>query len=160
MATDNSANYVLLTRLADEFAARYRAGERPPLQEYFDRHPELADDISELFPAMVEIEQVREHHQEAGAPPPPPPASRQLGDFRFVRESRQGRHGHHLRGRAGLAGASFKVRYAASDVMKSSPQRGRHHRARGVSPEEGAAVTQPPARRHHSISEPPTGATS
>ena len=68
MSTSGSANYILLTRLADEFAARYRAGERPPLQEYIDRHPELADDISELFPAMVEIEQVREHHQEAGAP--------------------------------------------------------------------------------------------
>ena len=67
MATDNSANYILLTRLADEFAARYRAGGRPPLQEYIDRHPELADDIRELFPAMVEIEQVREDHQEAAA---------------------------------------------------------------------------------------------
>ena len=31
MAADNSANYVLLNRLADEFAARYRAGQRPPL---------------------------------------------------------------------------------------------------------------------------------
>jgi hypothetical protein len=59
MSTSGSANYVLLTRLADEFAARYRAGERPSLQEYIDRHPELADDIHELFPAMVEIEQVK-----------------------------------------------------------------------------------------------------
>src|SRR5208283_1227818 len=59
MSTSGSANYVLLTRLADEFAARYRAGERPSLQEYIDRHPELADDIRELFPAMVEIEQVK-----------------------------------------------------------------------------------------------------
>src|SRR5271157_5120792 len=59
MSTSGSANYVLLTRLADKFAARYRAGERPSLQEYIDRHPELADDIRELFPAMVEIEQVK-----------------------------------------------------------------------------------------------------
>src|SRR5262249_33292770 len=36
-----SSNYVLLTRLADEFAARYRAGERPSLQEYLDRYLEL-----------------------------------------------------------------------------------------------------------------------
>jgi len=34
MSTSGSANYVLLTRLADEFAARYRAGEQPALQEY------------------------------------------------------------------------------------------------------------------------------
>ena len=32
MSTAGSADYVLLTRLADEFAARYRAGERPALQ--------------------------------------------------------------------------------------------------------------------------------
>ncbi len=70
MATDNSANYVLLNQLGDEFAARYRAGERPSLQEYIDRYPELADDIRELFPAMVEIEQVREDHQEAAASRP------------------------------------------------------------------------------------------
>ena len=61
MSTSGSANYVLLTRLADEFAARYRAGERPSLQEYIDRHPELADDVHELFPAMVEMEDGKTH---------------------------------------------------------------------------------------------------
>ena len=86
--SSSSANYVLLTRLADEFAARYRAGERPSLQEYIDRHPELAEDIRELLPAMVEIEQVKEDHQEAAeqAAAPAPPALRQLGDFRILRE--------------------------------------------------------------------------
>jgi eukaryotic-like serine/threonine-protein kinase len=90
--SESSANYVLLTRLADEFAARYRAGERPPLQEYIDRHPGLADDIRELFPAMVEIEQVREDHHEAAEPDatPPAPALEQLGDFRILREVGKG----------------------------------------------------------------------
>jgi WD40 repeat protein/serine/threonine protein kinase len=90
--SDSSANYVLLTRLADEFAARYRAGERPPLQEYIDRHPELAHDIRELFPAMVEIEQVREDHNEAAGhgASPPTPALEQLGDYRIVREVGRG----------------------------------------------------------------------
>ena len=88
----SSANYILLTRLADEFAARYRAGGRPPLQEYIDRYPELADDIRELFPAMVEIEQVREDHQEAAvrAAAPPEPVLQQLGDFRILREVGKG----------------------------------------------------------------------
>jgi WD40 repeat protein/serine/threonine protein kinase len=83
---------VLLTRLADEFAARYRAGERPPLQEYIDRHPQLADGIRELFPAMVEIEQVKEDHAEATdqSAIPPTPALQQLGDFRIIREVGKG----------------------------------------------------------------------
>src|SRR5258708_38316053 len=92
MSTSSSANYILLTRLADEFAARYRAGERPALQEYVDRYPQLADDIRELFPAMVEIEQVKEDHQEAGeeAAAPVAPALQQLGDFRIIREVGKG----------------------------------------------------------------------
>ena len=86
--SNNSADYVLLTRLADEFAARYRAGERPSLQVYVDRHPELADDIRELFPAMVEMELVKGDHQEAADQAAVPVASalRQLGDFRILRE--------------------------------------------------------------------------
>ena len=59
MPDASSERYVLLNRLADEFAARYRRGERPQLQEYCDRHPELADDIRDLFPALVEVEQAK-----------------------------------------------------------------------------------------------------
>jgi WD40 repeat protein/serine/threonine protein kinase len=89
--SDSSANYVLLTRLADEFAARYRAGERPALQDYIDRHPELADDIREMFPAMVEMEQVREDHDEGAAQvAEPAPTLQQLGDFRIIREVGKG----------------------------------------------------------------------
>ena len=87
-AATHPADYVLLTRLADEFAARYRAGERPAVKEYIDRYPDLADDIRDLFPAMVEIEQVKEDppgsrraSRRTGRPP-----FEQLGDFRILRE--------------------------------------------------------------------------
>ena len=63
MAADNSERFDLFNRLAEEFAARCRRGERPDLQEYIDRHPELADDIREFFPALVELEQVKEDRQ-------------------------------------------------------------------------------------------------
>src|SRR5439155_25833353 len=92
MASDSSEQLVLLNRLADEFAARYRKGERPALQEYIDRHPELADDIREFFPALVEMEQVKEDRQEVSEPPaagPLPPLER-LGDFRILREVGRG----------------------------------------------------------------------
>jgi eukaryotic-like serine/threonine-protein kinase len=90
--TDGSARYLKLTKLADEFAARYRAGQRPSLQEYIDRYPDLAAEIRELLPAMVEIEQVRDDQQHPAEPTAawPAPAIKQLGDFRIIREVGKG----------------------------------------------------------------------
>jgi serine/threonine protein kinase len=45
-------------KLAESFLARFRRGERPSLNEYTDRHPELAEEIREVFPALVELEQL------------------------------------------------------------------------------------------------------
>ena len=42
----------------ESFLARFRKGERPSLTEYIGRYPALADEIRELFPALVEIEQL------------------------------------------------------------------------------------------------------
>jgi WD40 repeat protein/serine/threonine protein kinase len=92
MATDSSDRLVLLNRLAEEFAQRYRNGERPSLQEYMERHPELADDIRECFQALAEVEQVRQDRRQAQELPargPLPPLER-LGDFRIVREVGRG----------------------------------------------------------------------
>jgi serine/threonine protein kinase/tetratricopeptide (TPR) repeat protein len=47
----------LLAELADDFLRRHRAGERPSVDEYASRHPELADRIRELFPAAIVMEQ-------------------------------------------------------------------------------------------------------
>jgi WD40 repeat protein/serine/threonine protein kinase len=92
MASPSASKYELLDRLATEFAARYRRGERPPLQEYIDRYPELADDIRELFPTMVEIEQVKEDRHEAIPRPPvaAPTSPQQVGDYRILREVGRG----------------------------------------------------------------------
>src|SRR5947208_3310144 len=88
MATDKSEQFVLLNHLADEFAERYRRGEHPSLQEYINRHPGLADDIREFFPALVEMEQVKKARAEVPNPisPGPLPPLERLGDFRIIRE--------------------------------------------------------------------------
>jgi serine/threonine protein kinase/formylglycine-generating enzyme required for sulfatase activity len=88
MAADNSEQFVLLNHLAEDFAARYRRGEHPSLQEYIDRHPELADDIREFFPALAVMEQIKDDRQvavEQAASFALPPLER-LGDFRIIRE--------------------------------------------------------------------------
>src|SRR5207302_1027069 len=71
MTTSDPDREALLVRLGDEFAARYRRGERPTVQEYAARHPELAQDIRDLFPALVELEQVKEDSSYVEAAPAP-----------------------------------------------------------------------------------------
>jgi WD40 repeat protein/serine/threonine protein kinase len=91
----SSADYGRFEELAEEFAARFRRGERPGLQEYIDRCPDLADEIRELFPALVEVERVKEDQParpgdakvEAAVALPP---LGQVGDYRVIREVGRG----------------------------------------------------------------------
>jgi serine/threonine protein kinase/Flp pilus assembly protein TadD len=71
--------------LAEEFLARHRRGERPAPTEYAQRHPELAEPIRELFPALVLMEDVR-----PGPPAAAAAAPRRLGEYRLVREIGRG----------------------------------------------------------------------
>src|SRR5262249_18698441 len=87
MVNDSSGRFALLDQLAEEFAARYRRGERPSLQEYIDRHPELAEQIREVFPALVEIEQVEKDCRPGEKSPAP---LRQVGDYVILREVGRG----------------------------------------------------------------------
>lgn len=57
--SDSSIDRNFVEVLAEEFVARYRKGERPPLSEYTQRYPELADEIVDLFPAMLMMENLR-----------------------------------------------------------------------------------------------------
>jgi serine/threonine protein kinase/WD40 repeat protein len=84
-----------IEELAESFLARFRAGERPSLTEYTAAHPELADQIRELFPALVEMEQA----VSAVGPGTGPVVAKAemggavlptLGDFRIIREIGRG----------------------------------------------------------------------
>ena len=91
--TSGSADYGRFDELAEEFAARYRRGERPALQEYIDRAPDLADQIRDLFPALVQVEQAEEALQGPAGPAPAPGAGGspgRVGDYRILREVGRG----------------------------------------------------------------------
>src|SRR6476660_4827679 len=92
MDDPSSDKYLLLDQLAEEFAERYRRGERPSLKEYIDKYPHLEEDIREILPAAVEIEQVEEDQRNAAVPVPASaaPPLRQVGDYRIIREVGQG----------------------------------------------------------------------
>src|SRR5262249_10184940 len=79
--------------LAGEFAERYRRGERPSLTEYTARYPELADQIRELFPALVVMEElgsVEGPRTGSAADTLPGKVPEQLGDYRLLREVGRG----------------------------------------------------------------------
>jgi eukaryotic-like serine/threonine-protein kinase len=46
--------------LAEDFLDRKRRGEQPTLREYLERHPELAAEIRDLFPALLMMEDLGE----------------------------------------------------------------------------------------------------
>src|SRR3984957_15842421 len=95
MSESESRSAVVL-ELAEEFLERYRLGERPSLKEYIDRHPQLAAEIKEVFPAMALMENVAladealadEATGPAHAIGTAPPT--QLGDYRILREVGRG----------------------------------------------------------------------
>jgi serine/threonine protein kinase/WD40 repeat protein len=82
-------------QLAGEFAERFRRGERPSLTEYTDKYPELAEEIRELFPALVAMERLKPARGDltgayGGNRDEESPRPRQLGDYRLVREVGRG----------------------------------------------------------------------
>jgi hypothetical protein len=96
MPSSDSSPDVLLEQLAAEFVERHRNGEHPSLSEYTDRHPNLAADIRELFPALVQIEKLKPAADATGAFEPTAAASdgtrlERLGDYRILREVGRGK---------------------------------------------------------------------
>src|SRR6187551_1939844 len=88
MSTSDSRDYGLIDRLAEEFAERFRDGERPSVQEYCDQYPQIAADLRDMLPALAEVERVKD---EAQAPPAvEPPKLRQVGEYQIVREVGRG----------------------------------------------------------------------
>ncbi len=93
MSKSESEQYDRLDQLAEEFAARFRRGERPTIEEYADNYPELADDIRELFPAMVKVERVegaRQDEDESAKLQAAHPPLTQVGDYRILRQIGRG----------------------------------------------------------------------
>ncbi|MFC1596542.1 protein kinase [Planctomycetota bacterium] len=81
--------------LAEEFVARYRSGQRPSVQEYADRHPDLAEKIHRVFPALVMMEDLAPRDGDSQVEPSDGArnfehAPVDLGDYHIIREVGRG----------------------------------------------------------------------
>ncbi|QJW97731.1 serine/threonine-protein kinase [Frigoriglobus tundricola] len=73
--------------LAEEFADRLRRGEHPSVSAYAAAHPDHADQLKELLPAVAQMELLKRFRHPVAAEASLPD---RLGDFRIVRELGRG----------------------------------------------------------------------
>lgn len=87
----------LVAELAESFLARLRAGESVTIDSFLTEHAEVAEDLAELLPAMVDMEGLSRHTQ------PPAPAMahypERLGDYHLLERIGSGGMGTVFRAR-------------------------------------------------------------
>jgi hypothetical protein len=94
--SDSTTDRDPIEMLADSFLARFRRGERPSIEEYAAQHPELAEEIRSLLPALVMLEQEKSIAGSAtglngeAVSPAANPGPRRLGDYLILREIGRG----------------------------------------------------------------------
>ena len=122
--------YARFDERADEFAERYRRGERPSLQEYVERLPEMAAEIREMFPALVKVEEAHGDARAGIIPPTPPvaPHRRQIGDYRILSEIGRGGMGVVYEAEQVSLGRHVALKVLPDSMLRDGRQRPRFER--------------------------------
>lgn len=79
--------------IADEFVTEYRNGKYPRIEDYVERYPDLADEIRDLLPTLIMMEQVKSPEESNTAlnnDQWSDLAGTQISDYRIVREIGRG----------------------------------------------------------------------
>jgi serine/threonine protein kinase/tetratricopeptide (TPR) repeat protein len=124
----------LVVELAEEFIERYRQGQRPSLKEYIDRHPSLANEIREVFPAMAMMEKIALADESLEGDPTGAPARskvpplEQLGDYRILREIGRGGMGIVYEAEQVSLGRNVALKLLPPQILRDAKQRHRFER--------------------------------
>jgi hypothetical protein len=101
-ATQNRDREEQLGAVLAEWLEAAEQGQPPDENDYLRRYPEFGSELAQCFADWKRFPRPKGAVQRSGVMPEAQLAENgQLGDFRIVRQV--GRHGHRLRGRAGLA---------------------------------------------------------
>ena len=124
--TGEGSDESLIERLVDEFAARFRRGERPDVEEFVGRYPHLADDIREILPAMARLERALDPVE--ALPDPSPAAHARFRDFRIVREIGRGGMGVVYEAEQVSLGRPVALKVLTQRMLRDATQRLRFER--------------------------------
>jgi serine/threonine protein kinase/tetratricopeptide (TPR) repeat protein len=131
-----------IDELAEDFARRWRAGERPSVEEYVERYPQWADEIRAVLPAVVMMERLKP--RPSGTLSVPEPAAnndvvpRQVGEYRIVREIGRGGMGVVYEAEQEALGRRVAIKVLPGSVLANALSRKRFRRE-----------AQAAARLHH-----------
>ena len=83
--------------LADEFLARLRHGESASISDYCAQYPDMAEEIRDLFPALMMMEDLKPG-SESGSDGARglPPTLEKIADYRIIGEIGRGGNGSRL----------------------------------------------------------------
>ena len=85
----------ILANLAEDFIELHRQGKRPRIDDYVQDHAHLEEEIRDLFPTLLVVEDLAPDQDasiDGGTADPllPPETLESLGDFRILREIGRG----------------------------------------------------------------------
>jgi serine/threonine-protein kinase len=124
-----SIDAMAIDELAEEFLARRRRGERPTIDEYVARYPELAEGIRAVFPAIALVDDVGPATEPDGGPPSAPAAGpEQVGDYRIVREIGRGGMGVVYEAEQVSLGRRVALKLLPAGALAGPKYRGRFER--------------------------------
>src|SRR5262245_8704900 len=132
----------LVDELAEEFARRLRAGERPSVEDYATRFPEQADELRSVLSAVVMMEQLKPRREAPSGTGPrlratePPP--KLVGEYRIVREIGRGGMGVVYEAEQEALGRRVALKVLPRQVLANETLRSRFRRE-----------AQAAARLHH-----------
>jgi WD40 repeat protein/serine/threonine protein kinase len=120
-------------QIADEFVEAFRQGKRPSVEEFAQRYPEHAEEIREMLPALVLMEQAKSAGHATGeegkvAAPTAVPTLRQLGDYRILREVGRGGMGVVYEAQQLSLGRHVAIKVLPSHALLDPRQLGRFQR--------------------------------
>ena len=88
----SESHQMSIDSVIEAFSECLRQGELPSVDDYVARYPDLAEELKELLPTILDLEQLKSHQERAtgGLASLGPLKIEQLGDFQLIREIGRG----------------------------------------------------------------------